>query len=515
MKKSHIYLLLASLFVSFSASAQVKDTMRGETGVGEWPFSLSDDGSRGVYDEDDRLDVTDAEGYDDFVRATAVMVLKENVRGNKVYGWSLRESLTNQFGTDKFDPKVKFLDQITAGSCTGFLIAPDILVTAGHCIEAMKECKDFVWLFDYTNDIYHNDAGNYITVDYDDIYNCKEIITTKLGDGDDYCFIRLDRKTNRDPYRFRTSGKIADYEDIFMIGSSTGLPLKLSTNGYVRYNSWNQYFTSNLESFPGNSGGPVFDAAGFIEGIHVRGSVDEVSRTGDYKYDKSCDCITLVQWDWPYGGYRGASAHRITEVPFEVLLTSIYENVEYAIKEKNQARLAKWLIYKGIVEHEYTVERGRFEFMAAEGNNLEALKAVMEDSEDKNIVDENGRSLLYYAIKNGNSDMVKFLLEQGVSPTKEDSYGSNPVFWAVSYGQSNILKQLLDRGASANGKDSYGDTPLHIAARRGDISSAGYLIAKGANLDAVNSRGWTPKKLAKKSKQKPMKKYLKKAAKGR
>ena len=89
MKRTKIYLLAVLMLSAFSLSAQeVKDTMRGERGPGEWPFGLTDDGSRGVYDDDDRMDVTDAVGYDDFVRATAVMVTKKNVDGNRVYGWS-------------------------------------------------------------------------------------------------------------------------------------------------------------------------------------------------------------------------------------------------------------------------------------------------------------------------------------------------------------------------------------------------------------------------------------------
>jgi hypothetical protein len=298
-----------------------------------------------------------------------------------------------------------------------------------------------------------------------------------------------------------------------MIGSSTGLPLKLSSNGYVNNNVFTQFFISNLESFPGNSGGPVFDKAGFIEGIHVRGSVDEESQTGDYKFDETCNCVKLVQWDWPYGIYRGAQAQRITEVPFDLLLMAIYENIEYAITSNNQDRLEKWLVYQGMVEHEYTVEKGRFEFIAAKANNLAALKAIMQQTADVNIHDDNGRNLLYHAIINNNHDMVKFLLDMGVNPAKADSYNETPLHWAVSYEQDEVVKLLLSRGANPNTANMYGETPLHLAARQGNQIIAQYLIDKGADLYMKNNKGYTPRKVAKKSKSKAMAKFLKKAQK--
>src|SRR5690606_18271087 len=43
----------------------------------------------------------------------------------------------------------KFVRQQTGAKCTGFLIAPDIMVTAGHCISHESECQDFQWAFDY------------------------------------------------------------------------------------------------------------------------------------------------------------------------------------------------------------------------------------------------------------------------------------------------------------------------------------------------------------------------------
>ncbi len=67
-------------------------------------------------------------------------------------------------------------------SCTGFLVAPDLLVTAGHCSvsfgEAQNEvnnfCTDFSWYFDFEA----NEKGDIKTTDIpaENIYECEKII---------------------------------------------------------------------------------------------------------------------------------------------------------------------------------------------------------------------------------------------------------------------------------------------------------------------------------------------------
>ena len=110
----------------------------------EYPFGEPGiEVTRGVFGSDDRKEVKDAYGYQDFVRATAVMISKENIYNEEFYAWSLRDLLKRKFGKDRFSNDVKFLDQPTVGSCTGFLIAPDIMVTAGHCINSMEVCLGF------------------------------------------------------------------------------------------------------------------------------------------------------------------------------------------------------------------------------------------------------------------------------------------------------------------------------------------------------------------------------------
>lgn len=510
MKKSNSLRILAitfSLLFAGGAFAQVADSLRGAPEVTQDPFNLDTTDSRGTYGPDDRQEATDARGYEEFVRATAVMINKKKLKGNVVNCPTLRQNLSYRYGTDNFDDNVNFLDQAACSNCTGFLIAPDVLVTAGHCIEKMSDCRDYVWVFDYTKDLYHSKYSGNITLESQDIFTCEDILSTTLvRGGGDWAVIKLNRKSNRAPYRFRVSGKIGLYEDVFMIGAPNGLPLKFADNAWVSDNSPDHHFEANLDAFGGNSGGPVFDRAGWIEGILVRGA-------SDYTYDQSCDCIKVSEHS--NFAYYGEAVQRITKIPYSILLSAIYDNLEYAIRQNDDDRLKKWLAYNGMLTHSYTVDRGRLEFIAMETGNVNALKMLLEKSGATDLVDDAGRNALYYAIKNGSMDMLNYLLGEGYNPNSTDNYGETPIYYAIGSGKTDMVRKLLERGAKLNVTDTYGETPLHKAVRSYNLSMVQLIVQNGSPLKVTNNRGWTPRKLAKKLKNKPVKKYLKKAEKGK
>lgn len=485
-----------------------------ETPPLQYPFEEPGSSPRGVFGEDGRKEIKDAEGFEDFARATAVMIPKEEIKGNRIYGYSLRELLAHQFDTEKFNDNVKFLDQPTAASCTGFLIAPDLLVTAGHCIKTIEDAANWVWLFDYTNDLSYNEEDRYVEVNKNNLYEVSEVLVGELNDDEDdksldYSVLKLDRKSDRRPYRFRTSGVVAEGSDIYTIGAPTGLPLKLSTESTVVDNTATSWFKSDIDAFPGNSGGPVFDSNGFIEGILVRGAVEysNGNYTGDYKYDQACDCVKTVTFQ-EVDYTAGCQAHKITYLPEEIVQRAIYNNIAYSIKINNTDRYEDWSVYSWMFTSNYAKERGRLEDVAIHNNNYQVLENLLvkygEDYSDDYV-----RTLLEGAIDSQNTQLLDILLTNELDP--DASYTSSLRLIQKAVKDNNVLfaQRLINSGAQVTIKDIYGNTLLHDAAGNGNTEVVKMLLAKNVSAKSKNNAGYYPEKVAKKAGYKMLAKTLK------
>ena len=67
-------------------------------------------------------------------------------------------------------------------------------------------------------------------------------------------------------------------------------------------------------------------------------------------------------------------------------------------------------------------------------------------SGDVNAVDNQGRSLLFYASRYGQIDSVRQLLEAGCDPNKTDIIGKTPLHEAIEKGCLDVAKVLLREG---------------------------------------------------------------------
>ena len=175
-----------------------------------------------------------------------------------------------------------FRDQPAPASGSGFLVAEDIIITAGHLAcdydcsggDALAIIFGFVML----------DADTAVlTVDESEIYYCNEVLGRTDGHPD-WAIIRLDRPvTGHEPLPFRTSGEIPNNEPVIVIGHPYGVPRKYAGGATVRDNSGVTYFSANTDTYQGNSGSVVINANSLeVEGILFGGNVDWVE-------DGSCD----------------------------------------------------------------------------------------------------------------------------------------------------------------------------------------------------------------------------------
>lgn len=177
-------------------------------------------------------------------------------------------------------PTEAFSQQPTAPICSGFLVSPDTLVTAGHCYRAQttpqQACRNFVWVFDYQMTSQSSNPAKNIPIT--NVYFCKQVVESQFNANLDYTIIKLDRPvTGRAPLKFRKNGILTNNTKLVVIGHPTGLPTKITGEGKITRNLGATTFSTNLDTFHGNSGSAVFDSAtGIIEGILIQGKTDYV-----------------------------------------------------------------------------------------------------------------------------------------------------------------------------------------------------------------------------------------------
>jgi len=245
-----------------------------------------------VYGVDDRLDVYETFNplYIDLAKSTAAQIPASSVvksgTGYVFYGTKLKVA-------KKLCPNASFSEQVTGARCSGFLVAPDLLVTAGHCMTNQGDCSNNYWVFDYKMTSRQSDPTHFSS---SQVYKCAEIINQTFSrTSSDFALIRLNRvATDRTPLLYRTEGTVSSEANLVLIGHPSGLPTKIAAGANIRDNSDPYFFTANTDSFGGNSGAAVFDAySGLLEGILVRGEDDYEEQASGCYLPKVCtasDC---------------------------------------------------------------------------------------------------------------------------------------------------------------------------------------------------------------------------------
>lgn len=232
--------------------------------------------------EDDRKDYFNLElgvSGDDLKRkladATTILTDKSDLIGQEDGSFKLNVSKFLQGNLEPCSGE-RFGKQHIGGWCSGFMVGPDIIVTAGHCGETEAEIQNTAYVFGFR--VTSSDDPGTTQFNANQVYFGKELIAHELSPTGDFAIVRVDREITAPgvtPLQVRKNGAISRGQNIGVIGYPSGLPVKIAFgDATVVMGEEEPWLFANLDTYGGNSGSAVFNADGLVEGILVRGARD-------------------------------------------------------------------------------------------------------------------------------------------------------------------------------------------------------------------------------------------------
>jgi V8-like Glu-specific endopeptidase len=228
-----------------------------------------------LFGEDNRHEVfeTDPE-WQEIAQSIAGKVTYDHIIDHKSY-WELQGVPLNR----RVCKENRYAEQVTVPSCSGFLVKPNILITAGHCMRTPEDCTNQVWVFGY---MLKNAAdSDYRKVGADQVYKCKQVLGRRQEDfgAVDYTIVELDRPVvGRKPLTLGFQTAISVGQQVAALGHPNGLPMKFAdAASIIAITSNDRSIEADLDQFQGNSGSPIFDVqTKTVIGIASHGHADYV-----------------------------------------------------------------------------------------------------------------------------------------------------------------------------------------------------------------------------------------------
>ena len=267
-----------------------------------------------IYGRDDRMErfAIAHTWLEEFARSSVALVDSKHIV-NIAPGW-ITISGKSHIEDRNLCPDERFVYQPVISGCSGTLIAPRVVLTAGHCTAPDDEnpsfdfCKDTYFIFDFAS---FSPGSVLVSHPLENVYRCRSVLRSVDRDhGLDFALIELDRDViGRFPVPMRRYGQLGKDEELIAIGHPAGLPQKISAGAFLRTQG-PIFFTANLDVSENSSGSPVFNLhRGFLEGIVASGE-------DDYEFDSDRQCNRAKRC--PDDGCEGESVTKASAI-FEAI----------------------------------------------------------------------------------------------------------------------------------------------------------------------------------------------------
>ncbi len=272
--------------------------------------------SRAIYGSDDRRDwhqVTD-QSVRRLASATVALFQAGDLEAAPSGGVKLNVSSLAEY--QGLCPGEPFAEQAAGAYCSGTLVRPDVVLTAGHCLREVSANNDLPSLDDvkfvFGYRVEAPGASGPQTLPADHVYKASQILDGQFvkGRDRDWALVQLDRpvpETVAQPVTAWSKTPVVKDQKVFVIGYPSGLPMKYAPGARILEASNPVYFVATLDTFGGNSGSGVFDqSTNELVGVLVRGDTDYVRDAA-----KGCTRTYIC----PTSGCRGEEVTRISLVP--------------------------------------------------------------------------------------------------------------------------------------------------------------------------------------------------------
>lgn len=154
-----------------------------------------------------------------------------------------------------------------------------------------------------------------------------------------------------------------------------------------------------------------------------------------------------------------------------------YKNKDYEFTYNDVVKNA---ILKGINVNQKCLKEGKTALVYAIKNTKghETVKLLLNAGADANIVDNNGRTALFDAIKYGKYNLIK---DKVSNVNHKNNYGITPLMVAAYNMKFDVIDDLLDRGANAKSKNVAGENSFDVAVK--NMRKHIRIVIESENLD--------------------------------